>query len=541
MENIKVSVLLNKYLLWMKNGEIQYLKGKPGERKEIRKLVRKLIIEIKKAETRRKNLDWYEAHKVGRDLWCKLISCSLNNIDTDSKGNSKLFKFIEAATEFEDLLYGLEKYYRDHTLHSLWVYLIGEYILRECLSDVDIKNNLNWYLINNISNEEKKYITKFEKRVVGRSKKRENDICEALNKKRDAIWCIIALCHDLGYSLAKLKDLNRKVEKVLGFFDLPDFQRVGYSLDIDHQYHVTKFLELMAMEVWIVPSENIEPSENIDRDTYTDEDDEADEKVLVKCYRDDSTYWRLCQAFEKKKHGILSSYLIYKILDIFADSWLIGAGEDWGLDKEAAKDNIIRGDILYAIAQHDFDFAHLNQLSSLADILLISDELEEFSRFGRQLLTRKYQDTLANASINFIRTTPPEAKSIEVKIVYTVDRYLNKNDYKRYFVRKAERLCKIYSLGLEHKRDEGKYFRIESIEMTVQSNTYGIPTMVFKLNKAEAENEADLPSTKYKIDKKPEIKALKGKYPIFCIDDKIYVKHEDNQILLSDWLRIEDS
>jgi hypothetical protein len=549
MEQIEISKLLKKFIEWIDNGEIQYLeeitdqKEKRDGKKELKKLINKLYFEVNEAESHgnMSQINWHKSHMVGRDLWRRLVSFSLNSIDPDSKGNSKLFNFLEATTEFEDILYGLEKYYRDHTLHSLWVYLIGEYILRECLTDVN--KNLNWYLINDIEQEKSKYKDEFEKRVVSAASKREKTLNDEINKKRDAIWCIISLCHDLGYSLAKLKELNKKVKTVLSYFDLPDFRHVGYSLDIDHQYHVTKFLELMSMDVWIVPSDNLKPSVSIDThyNYDSDTDPEADDKVLIKCYRDDSTYWRLCQAFEKKKHGILSSYLIYKILDIFADSWLIGTGEEWGLDIEAAKDNIIRGDILYAIAQHDFDFAHLSQLSSLSDILLLSDELEEFSRYGRQLLARNYRDTIAKASIGFKKKTSKEIKSIAIKIEYDVDKHLDKDNYYHYFIRKAERLCKIYSLGLEQKKEIKNYYYIDSIEMIVKSERRGLLKMAFKLSKVEADSKAYLPKTKYKDNNDKEHIAHKGRYPIICVDDKIYVKHDGNQVLLKDWLGIKSS
>ncbi|MFC1816289.1 hypothetical protein ACFL0M_10190 [Thermodesulfobacteriota bacterium] len=132
-------------------------------------------------------------------------------------------------------------------------------------------NNLNWYLFNDIEREKKLYSQK----LITEAKSREKALCKDVNKNRDAIWCIMALCHDLGYSLAKLDNLNEKVKNVLKFFDIPDFRHLGYSLDIEHHYIVSQFLELMAMDVRIVPS--------------------ADKKdFLIKCYRDDSTYWRLC-------------------------------------------------------------------------------------------------------------------------------------------------------------------------------------------------------------------------------------------------------
>ena len=40
-------------------------------------------------------LDWHEAQKAGTKLWRLLASASLQNIDSESKGNSKLFDFLD--------------------------------------------------------------------------------------------------------------------------------------------------------------------------------------------------------------------------------------------------------------------------------------------------------------------------------------------------------------------------------------------------------------------------------------------------------------
>jgi len=320
------------------------------------------------------------------------------------------------------LLYGLEPYYRDHILHLLWVYLIGEYILRDLLPN--IYSNLNWYLFNDIERDKSDYSSK----LLREAQKKEKKLCESVNKHKDAIWCIMALCHDLGYSLSKLEKLNERVQDVLKYFDLPNFRRIGYSLDIEHQSLVSQFLELMAMDVRIVPS--------------TDQ-----KEVVVKCYRDDSTYWRLCRAFEKKQHGILSAYLIYKILGIFADTWVRGPAEEWGLDDEESRDSIIRGDILFAIAQHTFDFAHMDELNSLADILILADELEEFSRYGRDMLSRQYYDTTAETRICFKPKNPQKGKNVEIEIIYEAYERLPKKEFRDFFKRKAEQICKFFSLG----------------------------------------------------------------------------------------------
>lgn len=512
MEKITVYGLLKKFEGWVKKGEIQFLK-KEEDLNEVLHFVKELLSEFEAAINAQKKsesekdlsqiLDWFDVHKRGKSLWEKLISCALNDIDDASKGNSRIFKYLKAATEFEDLLYGLEPYYRDHTLHCLWVYLIGEHLLRDLLPG--IHNNLNWYLYNDIEGDKAVFSTGM---LRDKARKKEKEICKQVNEKKDAIWCIMALCHDLGYSLAKLEKLNEKVKEVLEFVDLHEFRHIGYSLDIEHQYHVSQFLELMAMDVRIVPSED-------------------NKEVLIKGYRDDSTYWRLCQSFEKKEHGILSAYLIYKNLSIFADAWVRGPAESWGLDDDEAIDNITRGDILYAIALHEFEFAYLSQLSSLADILMIADEMEEFSRYGRQLQSRKYSDTTADTSISFKPVNLKKGQDIEIEIVYEVAKHLTDKDYFEFMKRKAERLNRIYSLGLSQGSDKGKFCTIKSLKLTTKKNR----SNYFIQFSRTSNHKGFLPTTV--IDGKSY---SKGEYILTSDDDKLTVHPKDEKVLLDKWL-----
>ncbi len=499
-------------------------------------------------------LDWHETHKWGRELWHELISAALYEIDPSSKGNSKIFEYLDAATEFEDLLYGLEPYYRDHTLHSLWVYLIGVKLMADGGELHKISKDLNWYLFNDVEQGRDKDLhpkclkewTKFKKELFQIQ----------LQNYKDTVWCIMALCHDLGYSLAKLDKLNERVQKVLGFFDVSDFRHVGYSLEVEHQYLISQFLELMAMEVRIVPGENykslrenihnkhndtkineeeLETSfidnikkpqkdvkellesksiEDLDNFKFWDEfgkilkDDsenllaiakDIEEETLVKCYRDDSTYWRLCKALERKEHGILSSYLIYKTLGIFADTSVRGSAEDWGLEDEEVIYNVIRGDILFAIAQHEFAYTHIDQLGSLAEILILCDELEEFSRLGRQLQSRKYHATAAEAGVNII----PTGEKIKIEIEY-VYQHESKEEFYGFVARKAEKLCTLYSLNQRRDEEEPLFYPIEEIKVN------------FEMKRKNDESEMKPPEVIFvmsKIDKKEKKKPTKGEIP----------------------------
>jgi len=503
-KNFTVNKLLTHYKKRIGDNKIVFLQANPTVKDKIVHDLDDLTDNhFPKIEKKPEELEWHKVHKIVERLWQDLTSCALNSIDPNSKGNSKLFDYLKEATKFEDLLYGLEPYYRDHTLHSLWVYLIGDNLLDGDL--INIYKQPNWYLFNDLKKEKAVY----KKDLVKFSKMKKEMVCYEVNEHKDAIWCIIALCHDLGYSLSKLDKLNERVQEVLKYFDIPEFRHIGYSSDIEYQYLMSQFLELMAMEVRIVPGEDygiVRNNKNISnlydkwkklkkakksKKEYQKAKKEIIKKIprnykdnlLIKCYRDDSTYWRLCRAMEKKEHGILSSYLIYKILGIFAESSVRGTAEVWGLNDIEAKENTIRGDILFAIAQHEFDFAHLNQLGSFGDLLIVCDELEEFSRYGRQLQSREYTPTTANTSIIF-KTPGKKAKAgnntkikpgqkIHLTMHYDA-KHEDRDDFIHFFYRKAKKLCSIYSLKPsdeqreEEETEKEDYCTITNIEMRVE-------------------------------------------------------------------------
>jgi len=504
MDKLNVLGLLRKYQRWVDKGEIQFLKKGSAEQKNILELLKGIISDIAQATAKpgglSKNLNWYKAHSKGKDLWHALASYSLSHIDPSSKGNAELFKFLDAASEFEDILYGLEPYYRDHTLHSLWVYFIGEHILRDQLKD--LYENLNWYLYNDIERDKDFYNDNQD--LVKGAKEKQKALEKEVNKKKDAIWCLIALCHDLGYSIAKLSKLNEKVRKVLDFLDLRDIPQVGYLLNLEHQYLTHQFLELMAVDVRIVPSGN-------------------EENPLIKLYRDDTTYWRLCKALEKRQHGVLSSYLIYKILGIFADATIRGPGEEWGLEEDEALKNLIRGDILFAISQHEFEFAYLFELGSLADILVLSDELEEFSRYGRQMLMREYHDTTAECGIQFKINKRP--KEIEILISYEViEIEKEKHSLRDFFQIKTHRLFQLYSLDRNTKPSTDDVYLIKRIKMEASNNG---EKFTFSLGRGSI--TAYLPEASGKGKKHPQ-----GEYKLDVKEDDLIVK-VDEGIRLKDW------
>ncbi len=502
MENLTVIRLLDSYRQRVERGEIQFLQKGSRNQSEVLDLIQPLLVSLNEAKEKpgglSDNLDWHEAHVQGRSLWEKLVGYALQGIDAEAKGDSELFKFSEATADFEDLLYGMSRYYRDHTLHSLWVYFLGEYILRDHL--LDVYRDLDWYVHNSILSDPSSYPSK----LMGVAGDKEKELLTNANKKKDAVWCLTALCHDLGYSISQLQGLNESVEKVLKYFDLPGFTRIGYSFEIEHQYLASQFLDLTVGEIWIVPS--------------TD-----NKEVLIKNFRNDADYWRLCRALEKRQHGAYSAFIIYKLLDIFADVWVRDPAEPWGLDGAEAVDNLIRGNILFAIAQHEFEFAHLSTMGSLADILVLADELEEFSRFGRQLLARKYNDTMADVSISFKPHKTTRRRNLDIDITYEVAKDCNP---KEFYVRKAKKLCRKYSLSEKDDSSRGSaQYMIGNIKMVVKKDG---KEFSFCLSSDPAKTEGQLPEAK--TGRYPA-----GTYCLLCHDDKIVVSTKDGGIALEEW------
>ena len=152
MENLTVVRLLDGYRQRVERGEVQFLQKGSRNQSKVLTLIQPLLVNLKEAEGKpgglSDNLNWYETHVQGRFLWEKLVEYALQDIDPDAKGDSELFKFAEAAATFEDLLYGMSRRYRDHTLHSLWVYFIGEHIMRDLLPNV--YQDLDWYVGNSL-------------------------------------------------------------------------------------------------------------------------------------------------------------------------------------------------------------------------------------------------------------------------------------------------------------------------------------------------------------------------------------------------------
>src|SRR5450830_373988 len=114
-------VVLEFYLDLLDKGRVQFLSALDVETEEIQGLVKQLIHERDNA---------HRSIEVAKILWKRLFELSMSYIDADKTGYDELFKYFDEYVSFEEIVFASDSDYRDHTLHSLWVYFLGEYLTK---------------------------------------------------------------------------------------------------------------------------------------------------------------------------------------------------------------------------------------------------------------------------------------------------------------------------------------------------------------------------------------------------------------------------
>ena len=161
---------------------------------------------------------------------------------------------------------------------------------------------------------------------------------------------------------------------------------------------------------------------------------------------------------------------------------VIACKAEWGLEDDEVLGNVIRGDILFAIAQHEFHYKHIYQPSSYAELLVICDELEEFTRLGRKLQSRQYYATTSETALTVrnVSNKYRENRQVELIIEYKYklpddgsrsvgrgqDRELEKG-YKNFVARKIGLMCRVFSLDAALGKNEVTYNKIRSVSLLI--------------------------------------------------------------------------
>ncbi len=277
-------------------------------------------------------------------------------------GISQITDYFKSFQEFEELLFGSDKSYRDHSLHVFKVFLLGTFLMKEFHLGFEQLIIQDWDKIG----------TDFKAKIS--------------HDEKEAMWCVCSLTHDLGYPIEKLNKINKKVKEILSYYGSTNVQEFSYNIPLQNQFFndfILKFISskitfneetkpkdtksptVLPQKVLEGKSSNLPEPKKVEREFHL--------KIQTKYYA------KFLTSFEKFCHGVTSCILLMKNIVYFLESdYLIE--ERYALDENEARQFVIRREILRAIAAHDCqDIYHFN-FPTLSLLLILSDELQDWER-----------------------------------------------------------------------------------------------------------------------------------------------------------------
>ncbi len=405
-EVINEKIVMQFYLEEIKNDEIAFLVGREKYKKEISDYISKMI----NAEKMNEKI------KIACGLWKLLFEAAMSFIDPEKQGYDKIFSFFDEFVEFEELIFASDSFYRDHTLHCLWVYFLGEYIYKkaeynEFLSDLKTYDDAALLL--------DELITKLDLQEYFGSFHEVCDAYRGIQKYNDSLRCVTSLTHDLGYPIKKITKINKSMKNILPYFSINSYNDFSFEFNNLQQHFIEYFIDFIssdlnfmiklgsASEMEFLRDEIFEIRDNkfIDLrnnaiEHMTAEKIEAIKKNLkTECYfiKIPSQAMSFSNEFEEYHHGIMSAFLLAKnlkafqnILYVYGDK-LINTHSDFG-------HLVIKQLILSSVANHTRDTFRIKKIDD-STFLTFIDELEEFSRISRASQNREYVEEFCTSYI----------------------------------------------------------------------------------------------------------------------------------------------
>lgn len=222
------SVLLF-YIEQLNNNNVKFLENKQGEKNYLEEKIRLLI----------DSSSIHEKIELAKEIWKFLMKYALSYMDPDRRGYDRLFDYFDEFIKFEELIFASDSFYRDHTLHCLWVYFLTEYLFKKNEFDIlftELRAKTDFYaaMLNLFKSIDEPdifgYITKiFENLVIS-------------TDHQDSVRCVAALTHDLGYPLTKINKINKAIGKILPYFSLMKFNAFDFHYDIIQQIWIQQFI-----------------------------------------------------------------------------------------------------------------------------------------------------------------------------------------------------------------------------------------------------------------------------------------------------------
>lgn len=356
-------------------------------------------------------------------------------------GVENLTDYFNEFSDFEEIIYGIDEYYRDHSQHVFKVFFLGEYLIRKFMNGFDKVQILN---------------KPFKEMIIKSS-------------EMEAIWCIIALCHDLGYPLQKLDELNKKLIKILEYFGTSNFNPLRYSLPLEGIILDKFILKIISSRI----------------------------NKEFRIHHQPKFFTKYSNAYEKLKHGMMSCILLMKNLVYFKETdfevdfkegFIYDASipdqkrsyeelqktEEGNKIIEDARQYIIRREILRSIASHDNeDLYHIN-MNNFLFLLIMCDELQEWNRPSASKRLLYHMDKENEEIINIIQFNE---KEIEIEITLIFDN----TELKDYITEKFRRFIRLLRSAVDSdKRKFNFKISLENNLGTKYVFTYKNPAETYK-------------------------------------------------------------
>lgn len=407
MSNINETTVLNFYLEEMEKDNIIFLQGK----EEYKSQIKESIILIRDEKNPNKRI---QSAKI---LWKDLFEASMSYIDPDKRGYDELFKYFDEYVDFEELIFASDAFYRDHTMHCLWVYFLGEYLKKHVEFDFILESmNNNYKLALNITSQIEELNLQNQLSVVYKA------FNSNIKNFHDAesIRCVSALTHDLGYPLKKISKINKSISKILPYFSINNFNEFNFEYSNIQDNYIQDFLENMSTSL-IATSHKEAPDEDIflKEAIYVDANENLlglnvdkikslDNRQLNKLIdilsldyhlvKDMSKHIRYSEDFELFEHGIMSAFLLMKLLRAFEN---VNVSYITYNDLKSIGSNGLyaKKEILTAISDHTSNGYKIDAIRNTSAFLALVDELEEFSRVSRANQNRQFVNEFCKSNI----------------------------------------------------------------------------------------------------------------------------------------------
>lgn len=327
---------------------------------------------------------------IAKILWKKLFEGAMTSIDPDKRGYDRLFRYFDEYVKFEELIFASDSFYRDHTLHSIWVYLLGEYLIKS--KEFETVFNRTEIFLNNCS-----VIADLLEQIQDDKNAKKFRVVSDNKSLGDAMRCISALTHDLGYPLKKISKINQSIKNVLPFFSINQFNDFTFGYDGIQQNFINSFLDVLSHKYNIRLGNSSEIIKLFDSTRYAltrvkveilnnmkPEEIQALRESLnpsTNLHVSHQDKLRYSFDFEEYQHGIMSAFLLIKTLDCFRNVVLGNMDNRQEFNEKMGytpKENILK-----AISNHTSRGYQITGINDLSEFLIFVDEIEEFSRISR--------------------------------------------------------------------------------------------------------------------------------------------------------------